>query len=507
MNDKLKKPTVSFSDLGQRVKPKIHINIGSLFDIPTALILTGKRGETIINGGLGQVTGIIGAGNNYKSTITHYMMLAAADRMNEAGYKKLNTRPDTNIVNMTTYDTEINISLDRLESLASAFPSLPVNPITCEDAVWYITDKSQVDASQWALSLNNYSKSKSKDKNSLVTYEAFIDPYTKENLVGIVPSFAEIDSLTEFESSSSMDQLSQDLDSSDTNTYAMKQGAFKTKFLSQIPRISTTSNIYLLLTAHIGEKIDMATGPAKYNKPTKKLQYLKSADTIKGVSTKFTYLLHNCWAAHTASVMINKSDKAPEYPSSNNSTSTDLNKVMLTQLRGKSGPSGFTIELIVSQEEGVLPALTEFHHIKSHNRYGIEGNMIHYHLSLMPEVSLNRKTVRSKIDNSRLLRRAINITSELLQLETYMAGRLKRENLLCTPKELYEDIKALGYSWDMILRTREYWTVNQYSNPRPYLGVIDLLKMRGKKYFPYFLNKDKTLKSMYSDIMSEDDNE
>jgi hypothetical protein len=74
---------------------------------------------------------------------------------------------------------------------------------------------------------------------------------------------------------------------------------------------------------------------------------------------------------------------------------------------------------------------------------------------------------------------------------------------MCTPSELYNDLIKLGYDWDMLLRTREYWTINQYDNPTPYLSSIDLLKMRKGLYEPYFLDKDKKLKKEYK--LKEDD--
>ena len=474
-------------NLQEKTVPKLLINIGALFDIPTAAIVTGKHGEAIYNGGLGQITAIMGAGNNYKSTILHYMTLSAAD--------KIMMTTDTA---MTTYDTEVNTSLDRLETLASKFPNLPKNIITSDAPKWAVTDKSMISANDWAVHMNKYTEAKAKEKKIINKFEAFNDPYTKKPLELPTPTFVEIDSLTEFEATSTMDMLTNDLDSSDTNTYAMKQGAFKTKFLSTLPRLSNTSNTYFLLTAHIGEKIDMATGPAKYNQPTKKLQYLKGGDTIKGVSSKFTFLLNNAWFAHTATLLNNKTTRLSEYPRNKNDVATtDLNTVKLTQLRSKSGPSGYTLEIVVSQTEGVLPTLTEFHFIKESDRYGLTGNNTHYQIALVPEVTLNRNTVRENIDTNPKLRRAINIVSEILQLSIFHNTRLEAEGITCTPEELYNDIKALGYDWDMLLNTRGYWVIDQYENKVPYLNTLDILRMRKEKYFPYFLNPDKTIKNKY----------
>lgn len=469
-------------NLGERITPKMFINIGALLDIPTGNILTGYKGESFINGGLGQITGFIGIGNNFKSTLMHYQMLSAANKI----YGAIPTI-------MATYDTEVNISLDRLEDLGERFLNIPKPMIFREtDPIWSITDKTKAPANKWAASIMRYTEDKINDKTANAEFQCFMDPYTKKPIIGKIPTFVEIDSLTEFEAESTIDMLSGDLDKSDTNTYAMKQGGFKTKFLGQVPRLANSSNTFYLITAQIGSKINMATGPASHLPPPKKLQHLKGDIEIKGATAKFTYLTTNAWHAHAASVLKNATTRLPEYPLSvNESVETDLNTVKLTQLRGKNGVSGCTIELIVSQSEGVLPSLTEFHFIKENGRYGFEGNDRSYSMILMPTVNLARATVRRKLDSMPKLRRAVNITSELLQLWIYH-NYLEDVGLLCTPRELYDDIIKLGYDWDMLLTTREYWTIDQYTNKVPFLSVVDLLKMRKELYFPYFLNKDKT---------------
>lgn len=471
---------VQFGLQEQRIKPKILINLGCLMDIPTGYILTGKKGESIINGGLAQLTGLVGRGNNYKSTIMHYMMLSAASKIMES-----------NETNMITYDTEINVHIDRLESLASQFPSIPQDALSGEKGLWTVTDKSNIPGNKFALELNKFAEAKEKDKGSVVKVECFKDPYSNKPLEMLIPSFLEIDSLSEFEAESTVDMLSNDLDSSDTNTFAMKQGLFKSKFLSTLPRIAGVSNTYVLFTAHVGTKINMAVGPMAAQ-PVKDLQFLKQGDALKGISGKFFFLLNNAWYLHTASVLKNKSTDQAEYPSADSANQgTELNIVRMTQLRSKSGSSGYTISIVISQEEGVLPSLTEFHHIKENDRYGLSGNNVHYNLDLYPDVSLQRTTVRSKIDSDPKLRRAINITAELHQLHHFMKDNLK--DILCSPKELYEDIKKLGYDWNVLLETRGYWTIDQYSNKVPFLSTIDLLKMRKGLYTPYFLeDKNKT---------------
>jgi hypothetical protein len=227
----------------------------------------------------------------------------------------------------------------------------------------------------------------------------------------------------------------------------------------EIPYLAGYASNYFLMTAHLGEKVQMASGPYQ-QMPVKKLQHLRGDLVVKGVSSKFFFLLSNCWQVIDAKPYINQSTKAPEYPrnsvENSDAGSMDLSVTTLKQLRSKSGPSGIMIELLVSQT-----------------------------LDIYPEVKLSRTTVRSKIDEDPKLRRALNITAELSQLHQYHRGL---GDLLCTPKELYNGIKEQGYDWDMILsETRGWWTLDNDTAPGKFLSTKDLLEMRKGLYKPYWL--------------------
>ena len=60
---------------------------------------------------------------------------------------------------------------------------------------------------------------------------------------------------------------------------------------------------------------------------------------------------------------------------------------------------------------------------------------------LLPDVKLSRTTIRSKIDENPQLRRVLNITSEMCQMDQMWHGI---DELMCTPKELYDDLIKLG---------------------------------------------------------------
>ena len=457
------------------VKPLI--NIGALLDVPTGYYVKGIHGENLLLGGLGQVTGIVGPGNMGKSLVADYMMLSAAD--------KLFSNHETVL---QTYDTEINKHEDRLRNFANRFDHLKDKDIL-GNGLWIVSDKSQYYGEVWFDKLKEYLKAKEKSAKDYTFTTPFLDRDRKSPIKMLMPTFTEIDSLSEFETSAiSKIQDENSLGESGGNTIHMRSGLDKTRLLMEIPYLSGFASNYFLMTAHLGEKVQMASGPYQ-QMPVKKLQHLRGDLVVKGVSSKFFFLLSNCWQVIDAKPYINQSTKAPEYPrnsiENNDAGSMDLSVTTLKQLRSKSGPSGIMIELLVSQTEGVLPSLTEFHYLKGNDRFGIDGTLQSYSLDIYPEVKLSRTTVRSKIDEDPKLRRALNITAELSQMHQYHRGL---GDLLCTAKELYNGIKEQGYDWDMILSdTRGWWTLDNDTAPGKFLSTKDLLEMRKGLYKPYWL--------------------
>ncbi len=453
---------------------KVLINTGALMDIPTGFYMPGKYGESILNGGLGQLTGVVGIGNSFKSTIMHYMVLSAMNKI-------MATTPTS----VSTYDTEVNIHEERLKGLTLRFEYLKVIDILRE-GLWNITDKTKYFANEWYEILKKFFKNKTDNASKLLLDTPFLDRDGKSLLKILIPTFSEIDSFSAFQTADvAKIQDENEIGDSGGNTIHMRQGLAKMRFLMELPKDAMAVNHFILMTAHVGKDIQMASGPVP-QPPTRKLLQLKNGDKIKGVTDQFFFLMSNCWQTVTAAPLMNQSTKTVEYPKNaddNRVGDNDLNIVTMRQLRGKSGPSGAVLDIVVSQTEGVLPELTEFHYIKNNERYGISGTLQHYSLDLLPDVKLSRTTVRGKIDENSRLRRALNITAEMCQLKQYH----KYEILQCTPKELYDDLIKLGYDWDVLLDTRGWWTLNNDKHPIHYLSTLDLLKMRAELYRPYWM--------------------
>jgi hypothetical protein len=183
----------------------------------------------------------------------------------------------------------------------------------------------------------------------------------------------------------------------------------------------------------------------------------------------------------------------PEYPWDNSAAmqgDTDLAVITMMNIRGKNGMSGIPIDVIVSQSEGVLESLTEFHYCKSNNRFGLGGNLQNYYMELMPETKLSRTTVRQKLNKDYRVRRAVQFTAELLQLHQF--HREIDPELLCDAKTLFDDLTAMGYDWNTLLETRGYWVFEEElkEHPRQFLTTMDLLRMRLGRYVPFWLDKE-----------------
>jgi hypothetical protein len=282
------------------------------------------------------------------------------------------------------------------------------------------------------------------------------------------------------------------------NTVSMRQGLQKNRFLMEVPFLANGSYDYMMLTAHIGNEFSMDPN----SPPPKKLAFLRGVK-IKGAPEKFTFMMNMCWYTYNTSVLKNDTTKAPEYPRHKDDDlkgDTDLMIVSAMVLRNKNGPTGMAVGLVVSQQDGVQPSLTEFHYIKESGRFGITGSLQNYALDILPDVSLSRTTVRGKIEANAKLRRALTITSELCQI--YELWHNLDECLYMSPKELFEKLKAKGYDWNILLQTRGYWMLDDYEEAIPRLTTMDLLNMTRDEsdpdhYHPYWMNPDKTIKPKY----------
>ena len=460
-----------------RYKPLLNIGCG--LDIPTGFFVKGLRGDSILLGGLAQFTAVVSAGNAFKSTLMHYMMLQAASRMDYGGQD----------VGMSTYDTEMNIFTDRLVDLSHNHLMFQDRNLL-DEGKWIVTDKKQCALDEWYQIYKEFISEKAATKEKDYIDTPFPSYNNKDNIRVLPVSFTEVDSLSKAETkhaTNTRDTI--ELGSSDGNLQHARQGLLKHNLLMDLPDRAAAGQDYILMTGHYkNDSMTMQGGPGS-PMPTKKLQFMKPGERISGVPGSFFYLLNNCWHITNVSVLNNKDTRSALYPLDPKDLreDNDLNVITIKNLRGKAGPSGVPQDILVSQRDGVLPSLTEYYYLKEKaEKFGIGGNNVHFHLEIKPDVNLTRTTIRQKLANDPLLERAMNITAELAQMHFYHRDL---GDHLCDAKTLFEDIKALGYDWDELLGTTRGWYTfpNNYDTPIKPLSIMDLLNMRKGLYKPYWM--------------------
>jgi len=455
------------------------INVGALMDIPTGKFETGKHGESILNGGLSSMTGICARPNNFKTWLAVHFLAQLRRVCREA--------------HTITYDSEGTMyPTSRFGAVSANDPYLSTIDYD-NDEQFAFTDMSQYVGDVWFDQFRKIVNEKAKNDKDWLATTPFLDGNGKPK-EALYPTGGLIDSFSKFVVSAVEEIYNKNkIGESGANTDAMTNGKAKNQMFNQMPSICARTGTYLILTAHLGDIINMEMFPTD----KRNLSYMKKDTVLKGVSSGFYSLPNNVWMITHNKPLQNK-DKMPEYPWDNSTAmqgDTDLVLITMMNLRGKNGMSGLPISLVVSQSEGILPALSEFHYCKDNDRFGIGGNMQNYYMELLPDVTLSRTKVRQKLHQDEKLRRAVQITADILQMHQFHRGY--PENLLCAPKVLYEDLKAMGYDWDVLLgNTRGYWVFEkeEKAHDKQFLSTLDLLNMRLGTYVPYWLSKDEKAK-------------
>lgn len=454
-------------------------NIMSLFDVQTGKYYKGKHGESIMCGGLSHFTGMAGLPNMFKTVLALFQQGSVMNRVS--------------LAIMMAHDSENTLSVGRIQNVFRQFPELFGTDLV-EQGRLLFTDASTYTGNEWWNTMRAYAESRRKDKSILIT-TPFVDDSTGDYIKIPAPTLSFLDSLSGLQTEGIMDMYDKaDVGEKGLNMVAMKAAGAKSQLIDQVTSVTNGSGLMLTMTAHVGQEYQLDM----YKPNVKRLKFLKGDLKLKKVPENFSFLTANCWYCVSLTPMME--DKLPEYPRGPEDDlkgDTDLICITLVNLRGKSGPSGIPFEVVVSQSEGMKPGLTEFSYCRGFNYYGIsdkEGRNAkgssNYRLDLYPTQNLTRKTVRTLLEEDSRLARAMTITAEMCMMRNLWHDL--EEGLLCTPKELFNDIAELGYDWDMLLDTRGFWLPLEekgtYSD-MPFLSTMDLLNMRKGTYRPYWYDK------------------
>lgn len=468
-------------------------NIGALFDIQTGKYYKGKHGEMILCGGLNHFTGVAGLPNMFKTVLSLFQLGSVMNRVS--------------LAIMMAHDSENTLSPGRIQNVFRQFPELFGEDLV-ENGRLLFTDATVYNGNEWWNAMREYAADRRADKGILIT-TPFVDESTGELIKVPTPTLSFLDSLSGLQTEGIMNMYEKaDVGHKDLNMVAMKGAGAKSQLIDQVTGVTGGSGLHILMTAHVGQEYQLDM----YKPNIKRLKFLKGDLKLKKVPENFSFLTANCWYCVSLQPMLD-GEKLPEFPRDEEDDlkgDTDLICINLVNLRGKSGPSGIPFEVVVSQSEGLKPELTEFVYCKGYEYFGIsdkDGNKAkgkpNYRLDLYPGLNLTRKTTRRLLEENSRLARAMNITAELCMMRNLWHDL--PEGLLCTPKELYEDILAAGYDWDLLLDTRGFWLPLEEKGAYsaiPFLSTMDLLNIRAGTYRPYWYDQAVKAKAKAVEISS-----
>lgn len=469
-----------------------HINQGALMDVPTGKWIPGLYGEYILNGGAGLITSFVGTGNLYKSTFHDH----ALNRMLMMFRHSLVSKYDTETSaqedrNHFTYlnQADLPLVIKAWESVNYRFAD-PFDMDEPENRRFTLTDKTRHTGDEHYEKMKAFIDNKIKDKRYLTNfpfYDPFADPINPSPFQIFYPTMDGIDSLSEWQTKENASTSDERIGDKKANMLYARGGLEKSRLLGDVPARLASAGHFLVLTAHMGKAMNLEDN----SPPQKALPHVRGELKLKGVAEKLTFISNVGWQVYHSSVMKHDDTKEVIYPRNSDDSfkgDTDLSLVSAVLIRNKNGVSGATIGVIISQFEGLLPSLTEFHYCKVNEYWGLVGGNQNYVCALAPKHKLQRTNIRRKLDTYPDLRRAINICAEMLQCQ--LLDPMVRA-LVVPPQQLYEGLIAKGYDWDILLATRGWYTADNHLHPIPYLSTLDLLRMYHGQYHPYWLAEDK----------------
>lgn len=461
------------------VRPRA--NTGSLLDIPTGRYYDGRFDDSILSGSHSNFIGAGGRGNTFKTTLLLSLMIRILSRYMGSSLR--------------VYDAEITFDWNRLFDICMQYPNLDYLELV-EARRLLVTSAEQHSGNEWWDIIRNRAEMRSASFKKEAVETPFLDIHG--NPLRVLPLEQHLcDSLSQL-STDAIDSIydGAQIDASEATTDNLRAGGIKTRMIMQVPKITSMGHMTLAATAHVGNEFKLE----KYAPSTQQLAAMPKSLKFKNVPEKFTFLTHNTWFIRSAEPLTNDTTKASEYPLEGQNGlagDMDLMKLTVTNVRSKSGPTGHTFQLLVSQDFGLLPGLSEFHFLRSRkDKFGLvgpEGQQKSYRLALYDEPLLARTKVRSMIDEDYKLQRALEITSEMCQIYEYWKD-FDRE-LVISPEELKAKLTEKGYNLDLLLCSRGHWTYDHY-NPAhlPPLTTKDLLRMAAEQYVPWWYPDKDSLK-------------
>ncbi len=460
------------------VETRFPYPIGATLDVINGHIMYGTHGETYIMGGAYALPAVIGVQNTLKSTLSLYMALLFLIRYSLESV-------------LYIYDSELTMREDRIDRLAN---ELGYEGSICDDGRVIIIRGDEQLGDDFFADQKQFAKDKIQAQKSLLRKTELVDNAGNQILC-LVPTRVLYDSITKL--SLNVTEKTRDengLGDKGGNMLYMEEGRHKKRLINEHSGLARVANHYCQMTAHLQPIVSLDP----YKPKTKRLKFIKGDLEIKGCPEDIEFLATDIYQTISSKALLISGSKEPEYGNEGlvKGGSTNLVEVELGISRSKSGPTGPIKTIIAHQTAGIKHGLTCLNAIRKNKYYGLGGSNTKFYPDLYPAYSVTRNSVQAALDNDPKFLKAVEFTSEMMDIFEYWDHLDPK--YFCTPKELHDNIKELGYDWDVLLQTRNYPVIESLDengkvidrNLPPPLSTYDLLRMRVGEYHPFWLKEN-----------------
>ena len=429
-----------------------YVNTGTMFDLYTGKFKPGMDKTWVLDGGLSQCLGISGRGQTYKSGLAGSLLANA-----------LLVHPEAEAL---VYETEGTIaSEERYDDF------VPQDKPVSKRINFY--NSNDMSLTEFYDVFRQYTEIKLKNKKDYIVESPFINLDTGKPYKCWVPTFVLIDSYSRARTSKGDEIYDNNaIDDSSTNTLFMTENLQKTKIMNDFPIRCTRAGMYAIMTAHVGNKIDMNP----YVSNPKQLQYMKSTDKMKNVGSNFEFLTTTLIQTIKATVLQNSS-KGCEYPTKD-STPVEVNQVDTMMVRCKNNAAGVQLPFIVSQYQGILNAVTDFQFLRNNKNYGldVQGNQQSFSPTIYPDHWVRKTNIRDLCDKDYALFRALELTAQICFIQTLWSTWRMPDFVKMPPEQFAEKLKNSSQcSVDRVLQSTGVWSTSKQDRER--LTILDVLRI------------------------------
>jgi hypothetical protein len=429
------------------------LNTGTILDLMTGTFERGVSGW-YLSGGLSFTNGITGANSSFKSALIQSLIT-----------RVLNIYPDSTAC---YHETEMHLKdLSRFDQVKGYLPSVK-DKIILHSA----TEYDLVQQNEFIKDLIN---TKLQHKEDLTVETPFISQITGKPYRMMIPTIIVEDSWSNAITASEQELYESTLiGDSKQNLVYMRDGLLKTSMLRNLISQAAKANIYLIFIVHKGKKNEL--GQNAFIPQPKDFQFMKQDEKLKNVGANFPYLMMTLINASSIKTLVD-TDKACLYPDDSDA-SKELSEVTYTIVKCKGNMAGTSMSFIMSQAQGYLSDITNFHYLKFLKDYGISGKG-KYNLQLCPSISFTRKDIRAQVRTNYEFSRALDLTAQLAYIQNNWNKNTCKVDISITLESFISELMSgrLSIKMEDILNSRSYWSYDETNETRPYLSIFDILEL------------------------------